>query len=141
MFNQKEYYKKWRQKNKEKRVAYQRKWEQEHREQRRKSERKRRATEDRGHRQELQRKSRQKLKMEILLHYSGGTPRCVRCLIDDINVLCIDHIEGGGYKERQGGISRGGYSFYQRLKKLGYPKGYQVLCANCNLKKLIEEGK
>ena len=32
----------------------------------------------------------------------------------------------------------GGVSFYRKLQKQGYPNGFQVLCANCNLRKALK---
>ena len=43
----------------------------------------------------------------------------------------IDHIHGGGNKEREG--SGGGIVFYRKLAKLGWPKDkYRLLCYNCH---------
>jgi hypothetical protein len=71
-----------------------------------------------------------KIKLEVLTYYSNGTPKCAQCGIKDVDVLCIDHINGGGHQE-------GGISLRCWLKRTNYPKGFQVLCANCNLKKEI----
>ncbi len=51
-----------------------------------------------------------------------------------MDVLCLDHIRGGGNKELTAlGIK--GNIFYRWLVKHNYPEGYQVLCANCNMRK------
>ncbi len=79
---------------------------------------------------------RAKLKLEVLTQYCvGEKPRCPHCGITDIDVLCIDHIKDDGNKHRRqiGGLS--GNSFYKWLKGNNYPKGFQVLCFNCNMKK------
>ena len=82
------------------------------------------------------RKRNQSLKLEVIDHYSvGNIPQCVRCGITDLDVLCIDHINGGGGKHRRN-INTGLTSW---LKLHNYPDGYQILCANCNLKKRIQE--
>jgi hypothetical protein len=44
--------------------------------------------------------------------------------------LSIDHVNGGGTEQRRTGMK--GSIFYRWLKKEGYPRGYQVLCHNCN---------
>jgi len=76
------------------------------------------------------------LKVKALSHYSGGgIPHCVRCGIDDIDVLCLDHINGGGTKERRGTPRK---DIHRILHCKNYPEGYQTLCANCNLKKEME---
>lgn len=80
---------------------------------------------------------REYLKAEVLGHYSGGTPKCVKCGIVDIRVLSIDHIDGGGFKHRNDPSMRG-YAFYRWLKKKGYPEGYQTMCMNCQWIKRIE---
>ena len=76
------------------------------------------------------------IKLEVLNAYGG--PKCVHCGETELWVLCIDHIAGGGKKEFKSLNVKGGWTFYRKLKKLGFPKGvYQVLCANCNLYKQI----
>lgn len=75
------------------------------------------------------------LKIDIFKHYSGDTPHCASCGEKDILVLCLDHINGGGEKHRHSLNVIGGIAFYRKLKKQGYPVGYQILCANCNLRK------
>lgn len=76
------------------------------------------------------------LKFEVLFHYSGGVLKCANCGFSDIRALCLDHLDGGGDAERKG--VRTGWNYFRELKKRGFPKGYQVLCANCNLIKAIE---
>ena len=76
-----------------------------------------------------------KIRLEVLAHYSRTqTPRCTNCGVSDIDVLCIDHINGGGHEHRK---IVGFANFYNYLRRNGYPEGFQVLCANCNLKKEI----
>jgi hypothetical protein len=77
-------------------------------------------------------KYRDELRLEILIHYSGGIPKCKKCGEIHIEFLEIDHIKGGGRKQS---IATKGYNLYKRLKKENYPEGYQVLCSNCNWKK------
>lgn len=75
------------------------------------------------------------LKQEVLSHYSGGIPTCAMCGITNIDLLTIDHIDGGGTKHRKetGG---GGQATYRWLKRNNYPNGYRVLCFGCNVVKL-----
>lgn len=83
----------------------------------------------------------EEVKLEVLSHYSFGTPRCEYCGETDIRCLCIDHIDGGGSQHhREIGVGRGG-AFYLWLKRNNYPDGFQVLCANCNLRKKFVEGR
>lgn len=60
--------------------------------------------------------------------------KCKRCGFSDERVLQIDHVNGDGAKDLD--------KWAQFLRKvLNAPDGqYQVLCANCNWIKRIEEG-
>ena len=88
-------------------------------------------------------KNRDKLKeksilfrKEFLTIYSDNKePYCKCCNEKEIKFLSLDHIYGGGTKERKLIACKGGNSFYWYLKKLGYPEDYQVLCHNCNMAK------
>lgn len=75
----------------------------------------------------------QKRRMKCLSHYSNGKIKCAICGIEDIDVLVIDHIEGGGSRHAR---ERGTYRshLYQFLIKNNFPDGYRVLCHNCNWK-------
>ncbi|GAG91433.1 unnamed protein product [marine sediment metagenome] len=87
---------------------------------------------------QINREWREKLKYEILAHYCGEkSPHCVQCGEGDIDVLCVDHINGGGNRHRKRLKVDAGGEFYSWLRKQGYPEGYQALCANCNLRKGI----
>lgn len=72
------------------------------------------------------------LKIEVFSHYGGV---CGCCKEDELTMLTIDHINGGGTKHRRSiGLSGGGgQHFYKWLKDEGFPSGYRVLCINCNL--------
>jgi hypothetical protein len=60
---------------------------------------------------------------------------CVRCGFENLLALVIDHIDDNGAEERKalGGQNFSGWRFYEYLKKVGWPDGYQTLCANCNM--------
>lgn len=62
---------------------------------------------------------------------------CSRCGFNDERALQIDHVNGGGYQERQ--RIRDYTSLYVRVLK--HPEEYQVLCANCNWIKRVENGE
>ena len=96
--------------------------------------------ENKGRLLKEQREKRQELKRSILALYSNSEdPKCVRCGITDVDILCVDHIENNGNKHRrQLGV---GWDFYAWLKRNGYPEGYQTLCFNCNMKKRREHEK
>lgn len=71
---------------------------------------------------------RARLKLEAFSAY-GGT-RCSCCRENEIEFLTIDHIEGRGNQHRKE-VGRG-WVFYLWLRRNKYPKGYRVLCMNCN---------
>ena len=83
-------------------------------------------------RAEINRRSRERawmLKLEMVAAYGG---RCVCCGETEPIFLAIDHINGGGKSDRLRG--HGGFHFYAKLKKLGWPKDeYRLLCHNCNM--------
>lgn len=66
----------------------------------------------------------------VLNHYGSGYPKCSCCGEKEKKFLEIDHINGGGSKERK--KIGGGSTFYSYLISHKYPKGFQLLCSNCN---------
>jgi hypothetical protein len=75
------------------------------------------------------RKYRSALRLEVLQHYSGNlVPECECCLIKFLEFLSMDHKMGGGRQHKK--II--GSHLYMWLKKKGFPKGFRVLCHNCN---------
>jgi hypothetical protein len=73
------------------------------------------------------REARVVLRLEVLTHYSKGKPHCACCKIFVLEFLGIDHIKGGGNRHKR--IVR---HIYLWLRKNGFPKGFRVLCHNCN---------
>jgi len=62
-----------------------------------------------------------------VLEFLGG--QCVVCGFSDTRALQIDHINGGGNKERRESPSC--FSYWKKI--MSTPSGkYQLLCANCN---------
>lgn len=70
------------------------------------------------------------LRFAALVYYSGDPPNCACCSEKRLEFLSIDHIGGGGAKHRRAMKSS---SIYVWLKKYNYPKGFRVLCFNCNI--------
>ena len=68
---------------------------------------------------------------EKLLCFSYYGTVCQCCGETDSKFLTIDHINNDGAEARQKGEGTG-RRLYSKLKRLGYPPGYQVLCFNCN---------
>ena len=71
-----------------------------------------------------------RLREDVLQHYGGEHLSCKCCGHDDFRVMTIDHIEGGGKAHRL--VTGNGMAFYRWLQRNGYPKGFRVLCQNCN---------
>jgi hypothetical protein len=79
------------------------------------------------------RKVNKELKIETLSAYGGV--KCAVCGYNkDYRALDLDHINGGGNKERIKTGINGGIKFYNILRKQGFPDKdkYRVLCRNCN---------
>ena len=81
---------------------------------------------------ERDRRYKRKLKAECLARY-GGVCDEPGCGVTDIDKLELHHPNGDGNKDRAVRIglglrSPGGWNFYQRLKREGYPEGYAVKC-------------
>ncbi len=72
-----------------------------------------------------------KLRREALEAYGAF---CQCCGESAREFLAIDHINGGGSKHRKSYRNAGNYIFLW-LRKHAYPKGFQVLCHNCNFAK------
>lgn len=75
------------------------------------------------------------LRQEVLSNYCKGTPycQCSGCFVVFIGFLQMDHKDGKGHKHKNSsGVKIKGPQLLLWLKKHGYPKGFQVLCANCN---------
>ena len=82
-----------------------------------------RRDQERANGRDLRRRNR-----EAAIAAYGG--RCVCCGLNVFHYLQLDHIDGGGTKDRL--AHWGGGKFFAHLKRIGYPPGLQVLCANCH---------
>lgn len=60
----------------------------------------------------------------------GG--KCVKCNFSDFRALQIDHINGGGSKERKERAYKGSFHRHVIRSFLNKENKYQLLCANCN---------
>lgn len=78
---------------------------------------------------------RRKVKEDVMNKYGGA---CSWCGFTDVRALCIDHVERGGEDERR---KLTGDKLYRRLLKEPVNSSYQVLCANCNLIKAIDNNE
>ena|ERR1039458_7844521 len=81
-----------------------------------------------------------RIRKEVLSQYGkAGQLRCCwfRCLVSDIDMLTLDHIQDNGSEERRVNRYIAGVRLYRMLRRAGYPDGYQTLCSNHQLKKEI----
>lgn len=88
-----------------------------------------------------QREWRQKLKREVFEAYGGAI--CICCGEREFSFLSVDHIENNGADHRRElnpKYGTGGARFYGWLKRSRFPKGFQVLCMNCQWGKKLNAG-
>ncbi len=92
------------------------------------------------HREELTRRYRLyrnkyniKIKEQVFQHYGN---KCVCCGENNLKFLSIDHIDGRGRQHRQ--KIKDHMDCW--LVKNNYPKGFQILCYNCNCGKRVNNG-
>lgn len=78
-----------------------------------------------------------RLKEQCMNHYCNGDIHCPLCGVKDIDVLTIDHKYGGGNRLRNEFGERTGINLYRDLIKNNFPRGYRVLCFNCNHKESL----
>jgi hypothetical protein len=75
----------------------------------------------------------QEKRLMVLRFYSKSeVPFCDCCKENHIEFLAIDHIDGGGREHRKK-IGNGHMAAW--LIRNGFPKGFKVLCHNCNMAK------
>ena len=81
------------------------------------------------------RERRRRQRIEALTHYGNGKLACVKCGFNDIRALTLDHIDGREMNDKvarqRGKKVETSAHLCRRLKREGYPKGYQTLCMNC----------
>ena len=75
---------------------------------------------------------------EVITVYGGH--KCVCCGETGKRFLTIDHINNDGNKHRKDLGSPDSEVLYRWLKKHNYPPGFQVLCWNCNIGKMLNGG-
>jgi 5-methylcytosine-specific restriction endonuclease McrA len=86
-------------------------------------------------RSESTRKARlyRELRTAVLVAYSSDPPRCACCGEAGLPFLTIDHIKP--IRRKRSGSDEVSGVLYARLRREGYPSGFQVLCFNCNCAK------
>jgi hypothetical protein len=78
------------------------------------------------------RKNHLLIRMKVLKYYGGDPPKCACCGETEYKFLAIDHINGGGLKQRRETKTHNLESWINKSK---YPAGFQILCHNCNAAK------
>lgn len=81
-------------------------------------------------------KIRSDARRKVINHYGA---ECSCCQEKDYLKLAIDHVDGGGCKDRR--ITRGKYnSVYSEIIQAGFPPSFRVLCHNCNHSARVGKG-
>jgi len=85
---------------------------------------------------------RKKTKLEVYTHYSNGVPKCACCGVTGIEFLTVDHIIPKREMEKDQKLIEKRFRanfkanrLSQWLIKNNFPKGFQILCWNCNYAK------
>lgn len=73
--------------------------------------------------------SHRKVRMEAYAGYGG---MCTCCEESRFEFLCLDHVKGGGNKDRK---IRSTYQIARYVIVNNFPKEFTVLCHNCNMAK------
>ena len=76
-------------------------------------------------------KYRLRHRLACIEHYSQGKNCCCLCGTPDLDVLTIDHIDGGGHEHKR--KVKNAY-MPSVLYKSNFPEGYRILCMNCQWK-------
>lgn len=123
---EKEYQKKYYNEHKEYFKEYQKKWSSEHKGYHKKYDKKW----DSEHKEQIKEHDKE-IRVRILNLISNGLPHCVRCGCDDIRFLEINHKNGGGTKEIQGGklVNEFYWNIYKGRRKT---TDLEILCRVCN---------
>ena len=90
---------------------------------------------------ELWKKSHIALKKEVFTHYSKSL-KCICCGVKGLEFLNMDHIipkremaKDNELIQKKFTSKLKGEALWKWLKKNNYPKGFQILCWNCNYAK------
>lgn len=75
-----------------------------------------------------------------LVYRAYGGYRCACCGETESKFLTIDHIYNDGAKHKREHRLRTGEQMYRWLIRNRYPKGFQILCMNCNWGKRNNNG-
>ena len=79
-------------------------------------------------------------RVEAYSHYCDGDIQCACCDEKEIDFLTLDHINNDGAQHRKFNPNTG-RNLVGYVMKNNYPKGYQILCMNCNFSKAKPRNK
>lgn len=79
-----------------------------------------------------------RLRDEAIMAYGGH--KCACCGEIEPLFLTLDHINNDGCKWREANKDHRGATLFRWLKRNNWPKGYQILCLNCNQGKHRNKG-
>lgn len=71
-----------------------------------------------------------RIQEQCIAAYGGN--KCSCCGETEPLFLTLDHVDSDGSKHRKEIGTTGGQKLYRWLIKNNFPKGFQVLCSNCN---------
>lgn len=91
-----------------------------------------------GYRRELQKEYLRNLRKSTLESLGG---KCINCAFADFRALQIDHINGGGSRERKTKSFGGNFHMHVLRSFMAKENKYQLLCANCNWIKRFENNE
>jgi hypothetical protein len=80
---------------------------------------------------------RREVREKVIKYYSHGLMACLCCGEDMEMFLTIDHLKNNGNAHKRTFSGE----LYVWLVKHNFPRGFQVLCMNCNLGKAKNGGK
>lgn len=72
-------------------------------------------------------------KIKVFSHYSEGVISCACCNESTLEFMSLDHVNNDGYIHRK--EVGNGQKLYRWIINNNYPKGFQILCMNCNFAK------
>jgi len=94
---------------------------------------------DNSRRSRIYRKiNRDKVLGMLSLENGNDEPECFKCGFNDIRALHVDHVHGGGaidYRKFRNNRPK----YYRSM--LDHLEDFQILCANCNAIKLVENSE
>lgn len=76
-------------------------------------------------------------RVKVIKYYSKGKMNCKCCGEKEYKFLAIDHSNNNGYEHRKT-LNTPNIALW--IIKNGYPKGFQILCHNCNMGKRMNGG-